>query len=212
MKKYWNERIKREGLQAVLTPGSDYEKRTKEEIKFMVDAIRKYYPDRVNASIEFGAGHGRLLEIQLQTAKDCSLLDLAEGNYKLFLSLWGNNSDAMSRVLFHISPIAAFSNPLTYDYAMTFVCLQHIVDESHFVLSVRKIVDSVKEGGHIFCYESSNDDNIELAGHMGNRTREQFLAPFLKRCEFLREIPWLSSHIKEHIQVPHRLYIFKICS
>ena len=181
MERYWKDRVAREGRQAIVTPGTDYAKRTKAEVEFLVRKIRQAFAWEtglmVERSIEYGAGHGRLLDVQLDTSKNPEFLDLTEKNRELYREKMGGVAFP-----FEVCRISEVKLDKVYDYAFTWTVLQHIVDDAEFDLSVERIVESVDTLGFVFTYEATNDNRKITSSHCSHRTEGRFLLPFIRKC------------------------------
>jgi hypothetical protein len=202
---YWENRVKEKGFDSVSTVG-DIKERTVEEIEFLLKEIRSIYPEKVRTAIEFGAGWGRLLPVLWMTSYTQFLVDFVYHNRKL----WSERNNFDEDSIFVLSHIKDICIKDFFDYAMTFFALVHILDEDEYSESVKKIINSVVIGGHLFIYESYNEGG-ETAPHCSNRNREQFLCPFNERCSTVKEIDWHSQYqpYETECHQPIRLFVFR---
>ena len=203
-KAYWENRVEEQGYRAVSTVG-DFGPRTAEEIEFLIGEISRVYPNPVNLSIDFGSGWGRLFPVLMRTSKKQILVDFVEENKKLWEMAFPNPNGAA----FSVCAIKDFVPKTLADYALTSFSLLHIIDGTEYQDSVKKIVESVRENGHLFIFESYTEAGVP-APHCSDRKREEFIEPF-KDCSLEREMLWQSRYqpfeMKECHQ-PMRLFTF----
>jgi len=205
MKEYWQNRIAKQGINAVSTIG-DVQKRTVDEINFLTKNIRRIYPEKVKLAVDFGAGWGRLLPVLAATSERQILVDFVEQNEVL----WEEFCSANSSCKFSVSRIRDFSNCELADYAFSSFSLLHIVDDNEYIESVVNMINSVRAGGYIFIYESYNNGG-ELSPHCSERNRSQFLFPFNNRVILDSEISWRSRYqpYDTNFHQPIKLFIFR---
>jgi len=208
MERYWKDRVAREGRQAIVTPGTDYEKRTNEEVGYLVRKIQAAFAHRkgkrVARSIEYGAGHGRLLAVQATTSEAPEFLDLTEQNRELFYEVHGREAYP-----FEIARISEVKLSKVYDYALTWTVLQHIVDDGEFDASVRAIVESVDTLGFVFTYEATNDNGKITSSHCSHRSEGRFLLPFLRKCVLVEFEEFYPAGMGIHNPPTHKFYTFR---
>jgi len=203
---YWRDRISKGGFDSVSVAGN-FEKRTDDEINFLSFNISRVFENKVDISIDFGAGWGRLLQVMKSTSNRQVLVDFVDENKRMFESL--GLSDNFCK--FVVSPIADFTTSELADYAMTSFSLLHIIDDDEYIRSVRNIIRSVKHNGYLFIYESYNEEG-ELASHCSDRKRDKFLYPFMDYGAIKeREINWKSKYqpYETDFRQPIKLFIFR---
>lgn len=203
-KKYWQKRVAQQGTNAVSTVG-DVNARTTDEIHFLTTEILQIFPEPVDLAIDFGAGWGRLLPVLKTTSKNQILVDFIEENKRLWAKAYLPDDSCK----FRISSIRDFHEKKLADYVLSSFALLHIIDKHEYIASVESIINSVKNRGYIFVYESYNKSG-KVTSHCSSRNRVQFLDPFNK-CEFIKELSWKSEYqpYETNCHQPIKLFIFR---
>jgi hypothetical protein len=204
VREYWQERVAKQGLNAVSTVGN-INARTVDEIEFLTEEILKIYPEPVDLAIDFGAGWGRLLPVMKQTSKRQILVDFIDENKRLCR----NAHPLDDSYKFIVSSINDFQKEESADYALSSFLFLHIINDNEYRKNVSKMIDSVKDDGHLFVYESYNESG-KVASHCSSRNREQFLGPF-NVCALIKEKDWQSKYqpYETNCHQPIKLFIFR---
>jgi ubiquinone/menaquinone biosynthesis C-methylase UbiE len=189
-KQYWTEIAKYGPMASVIDPNDTVGHKNKYIVSIRDQAILNILPtDKKISLLDFGCGSGNLSK---SLSGRCRKLVGMDISFELLKFAVQQNDPSMASFLQYDGKTIPLQNNL-FDYAVTYVVLNHIIDDNHLTSALKEIHRVLSPQGKMICIEQTRkagqltDDDLK-----NQRSVEQFTKIFnlsgfhLEKVEFIR--------------------------
>jgi len=161
--------------------------------------------------LDFGCGSGNISKRLTSANRKITGIDISPELLKLAIEQ--NDPSLCEFVLYDGGEIPL--NDESFDFVVTYVVLNHIVDDDHLIETLRNINKTLKEGGKaLFIEQTRKTTTLEYDGIKKQRSVADFVGIFenagftVEQVEHVRKARFLPIYLIRYGLLPKRLFTF----